>query len=94
MDKNAMDYGMVRHHFPEVIDVLRQVLARGYTPDQVEQKLEEDSTVPHSWRKHLAGAARYMAQAGDVDRLDEMQEVQKILAKVVSRMTEAVGGDE
>ena len=62
---NAMSYGMVQHHYPDMIEPLRvSVLRDKATPEQIRTWLDnlESPKMRVSWRMHIEAAARFIQQ--------------------------------
>lgn len=69
-DYDALDYGMVKHHKPDALQPIRTTLEQGYSPDEIETMLAEQfPEMRHSWRKHIAGAARFIAAGREQERI-------------------------
>jgi hypothetical protein len=68
LTENALSYGMVAHHYPEVLDFLKRMIdLRMITAENfaVNSMLDYEMRlrgVPFSWRRNLEGAARYILE--------------------------------
>lgn len=70
--ENAISYGMVKHHFPEMIEPLRvSVLRDNASPEQIRAWCDglEAPKMRVSWRMHIEAAARFIQQESDTGNI-------------------------